>query len=54
MANKKHRSTKEELSAQKRRTYRNLADKYLKLLDKFPNNPHARKWHDLLEFYSKN
>ena len=54
MANRKHTNTKEEKASQKRRTYKNLAKKYRTLLDKKPKDPHARKWHELWEYYKIN
>lgn len=52
MANNKHRGTPAQLLEQKKRTYKNQAERYARLLEKYPTNAHAKRWKILLDFYT--
>lgn len=52
MPNRKHLNSEAQKSAQKRRTHKNQARRYKKLLEKDPTNPQAGIWRKKLEFYS--
>jgi hypothetical protein len=54
MGNCKKRATKEELSSQKRRTYRNQIKRLRNLLVMYPSSPDVSKWEADLDFYIKN
>ena len=54
MANKKHHNSKEEKAAQKRRTYRNQAERYKNLIEINPNSPHRKSWEKSYEYFRNN
>ena len=41
---KKHKNTKAEIEAQRSRTHKNKKEKYKKLIDEKPNDPHVKIW----------
>ena len=54
MGNKKHKNSKEELAAQKRRTHKNQVKKYQALIELQPNNPQRKSWENSLEYFKNN